>query len=236
MTMTSERPNCVSPTRRLRASSLATALVASGLMAGLMGCVAEMPSPPGNDRFLVEPIRMTHRIVFAGDDSQLGAAQQYELATFLDEADPEGRADIYLDAEGPEKGGRIGAVAATLGDLGRESLGTGGGEGSEHGVTVTLLQDVVLPESCLNGDGWPQPHLPPASCTQALALVRMVEDQDDLLRGREMGPALSATAANAAARHLGRRAPAAVEERPASVEPETTPELPPSPLTREANY
>lgn len=217
--------------RRRPALVLAISLAA----AGLMGCVAEMPSPPGNDRFLVEPIRVSHRVTFAGGAAELGEAEQYQLAAFLDEVDPDLRADIYLDARGPEKNGRIDAVAAALGGFGRESAGTGGGDSTEHGVTVTLLQDVILPESCLNGDDWPHPNLPPASCTQALTLVRMVENQDDLLRGREMGPAQSATAANAALRHLKRRAPAA-EERSASSDPETTPTLPPSPLTRDASY
>lgn len=203
---------------------------------GLMGCTAEMPSPPGTDRFVVEPIRLTHRVTFADGASELGAAQHYELRTFLDESDPEGRGSIYLDARGPDRNGRIDAVAGALGVLGRESLGGGAGEGSGHGVTVTVMQDVLIPEACLSGDGWPHPDLAPASCTQALTLVRMVEDQDDLLRGRELGPALSATAANAAARHYGKGAPEPVEERPASVDPETVPQLPPEPLTREASY
>ena len=202
---------------------------------GLMGCVAEMPSPPGTDRFLVEPIRLTHRVTFASGADELSPAEQYQLAAFLDETDPDGRADIYLDAQGSEKNGRIDAVAGALGELGRQSAGSGGGEGSEFGVTVTLLQEVVLPEACLNSDGWPDPRLPPASCTQALTLVRMVENPDDLIRGRELGPARAETAANAALRHLQRGAPSA-EEQPASVEPETTPTLPPSPLTRDASY
>lgn len=200
----------------------------------IQGCVAEMPSPPGADRFLVEPIRLTHRVPLAGNIKTLTTDQLDQLATFLEEADPDGRADIYLDARGPGKNDRMDAVAAALGELGRKSEGSGGGEGIEEGVTVTLLQDVILPESCLNGDDWPDPDLPPASCTQALTLVRMVEDQDDLLHGRTMGPALSESAANAAARHLGRTAP--TKERSASGDAEATPQLPPSPLTRDASY
>lgn len=230
MSITSKSCKRALSAKLLRASSLTIALAASGLM----GCVAEMPSPPGNDRFLVEPIRLTHRVTFAGDAGKLGAAERYELAAFLDEVDPDGKADVYLDAVGPEKNDRLDAVAAALGGLGRESAGSGGGEGTEQGVTVTLLQDVILPESCLNGEDWPHPNLPPASCTQALTLVRMVEDQDDLLRGRQMGPASSESAARAAARHVERGAP--VEEQPAAIDPENTPRLPPSPLTRDASY
>ena len=218
--------------RPRKTSSLAVTLAA----AALVGCTAEAPSPPGNDRFLVEPIRLTHRVTFVRGQSELSPAEAYELAAFLEEADADRRADIYLDARGSEKNGRIDAVGTALGDLGRESAGTGGGEGTEHGVTVTVLQDVVLPEACLDSDGWPEPHLPPASCTTALTLVDMVENPDDLLRGREMGPALSETAASAAARHLQRRAPAPADELPASVEPEAAPQLPPARDTLEASY
>ncbi|MEZ5930472.1 MAG: hypothetical protein R3F54_00685 [Alphaproteobacteria bacterium] len=234
MPMSCKRPNPVPAARWMRASSLTLVLLAVGLAA----CNATTPSPPGSDRYIVEPVRLTHRVTFAGGSTELSPAQQYELATFLDESDPERRASIFLDAAGPEKIGRIGAVAAVLDGLDRESAGTGGGEGNDHGVTVTLLQDVVLPEACLTGDGWPQPGLPPAGCTQALTFVRMLENPDDLIRGREMGPALSETAARAAARHYQRQGvPAPAEERPASLEqPETTPTLPPSPLTREASY
>ncbi|MEM7045290.1 MAG: hypothetical protein AAF543_20965 [Pseudomonadota bacterium] len=223
--------------RRLFPRPLNTSFLAAALAGSLLiGCTAEAPSPPADNRFLVEPVRLSHQVTFASGQSELSSAEHYELTTFLDEVDPDGRADIYLDAYGAGKTGRIGAVAAALDALGRESSGTGGAEGSEHGVTVTLLQDVVLPESCLNSDGWPQPHLPPASCTTALTLVRMVENQDDLLRGREMGPALSETAAKAAARHLKRRAPVPADERAVSSDPETVPQLPPAPLTREASY
>ena len=219
------------PVGRLRTSSLILVLAT-----GLAGCVAQAPSPPGSDRFLVEPVRLTHQVTFADGTSALGDGAYSQLITFLDEADPEGRGDVYLDAAGPDRNGRLDTVAAALDDLGRVALGTGGIEAAEHGVTVTLLQDVILPEACLSADGWPEPDLPPASCAQALTLIDMVEDQDDLLYGREMGPALSATAARAATRYLERRAPHAVEERPASVEPQSAPELPPAPLTQEAGY
>lgn len=201
---------------------------------GLMGCVAEMPSPPGNDRFLVEPIRLTHQITFAGNDADFGAAEQYELVAFLDEADPDDQADIYLDARGPKRASRVDAVVDVLGGLGREFAGSGGGQGTEHGVTVTLLQDVVLPEACLNSDQWPDPRLMPASCANALALVQMVEDPNDLIRGRDLSPALSATAAQAAVRHLRKNTPAGAGQ-PASDEAGSS-ELPPSTLTRGASY
>lgn len=207
------------------------------ILSAVTACTAEMPSPPGTtDRFLVESVRLTHRVTFPSGASALSLAHQYELASFIEETDPEGRASIYLDASGPERIVRIDAVADALGGIGRKSLGSGGSEGTEHGVTVTVLQDVLLPQACLDGDSWPHPDLPPASCTQALTLVQMVEDQNDLLRGRELGPALSSTAANAAARHYNSRAPKPADERPASADPQEIPQLPASPLTREASY
>lgn len=219
---------------RCRRAALALPLMSVLAAGGLMGCAAEMPSPPGNDRFLVEPIRLTHQIAFAADDAEFGAAEQYELAAFLDEADPDGQADIYLDARGPERASRVDAVADMLGGLGRESAGSGGGKGTEHGVTVTLLQDVVLPEACLNSDHWPDPRLMPASCANALALVQMMEDPNDLIRGRDLSPALSATAAQAAVRHLRKNAPGGTGQ-PASSEDGSS-ELPPSPPTQNASY
>ncbi|MGI9509503.1 MAG: hypothetical protein ACR2QJ_09165 [Geminicoccaceae bacterium] len=200
----------------------------------LVGCVAEMPSPPGTDRFLVEPVRFTHQVTPDGGTGELGIAEQAELAAFLQDADPDNRADIYLDAHGPGRNSQIDAVAAALRTLGRKSAGAVGGEAVGQGVTVTLLQDVILPEACLSADDWPHPDLPPASCAHALTLVRMVENQDDLLYGRTMGPAMSAGAANAASRHYERIAPA--RDGAAGSGDEATPELPPSPLTRDASY
>lgn len=213
----------------------ALAISAALLAVGLAGCAAKMPSPPGTDRYLVEPVRLSHQVAFAPDAGQLSAAEGLRLVDFLNEVDPDGDGSVYLDARGDSQNERIAAVASVLDKLGRETRGSSAGLGDEHGVTVTLVQDVVLPESCLNGDQWPDPRLAPASCTQSLTLIEMVEDPDDLLRGRTMGPALSETAARAAARHLGRTPAPADEERPAAVEP-TTPRLPPSPHTREASY
>ena len=115
-------------------------------------------------------------------------------------------------------------------------MGASGSDAPAHGVTVTLLQDVILPEACLSSDGWPASFLPPAGCSQALALVQMVDDPEDLLRGREMGPALSETAARAAARHLERRISASEEERSAGGEFEEIPTLPSAPVNRKAGY
>jgi hypothetical protein len=217
----------------IRQSALAASLALA--VVGLTGCAAEMPSPPANNQYVLEPIRLTHQITFASGGAELSPAEGLRLVEFLDEIDPDGEATIYLDARGPGKDQRLDVVASVLGKLGRKTSGGGASDGIEQGVTLTLAQDVILPQACLSSDQWPDPRLPPASCTQALTLVQMVEDQNDLLRGRALGPALSQTAANAAARHLGRSGAGEAEEKPASVEP-TTPKLPPSPLTREASY
>jgi len=206
------------------------------ILMGLTACVAEMPPPPASDSFLVEQVRLTHHVPFTDDGRALGIAERHDLAAFLDAADPDRRGTLYLDARGTATSSRIGTVAAALADLGRVHVGTGDGDVPAHGVTVTLVQDIILPEACLHGDDWPAPHLRPGSCSQALTLVQMVEDPSDLLRGREMGPALSVTAARAAARHLERSGPAPVEKRSARTEPEKIPTVPPASLTRETGY
>ena len=221
----------------LKASRAKPALAFSLALAtaGLMGCAAELPSPLAKDHYVVEPVLLSHQVYFSSKEAGVTTAEGLELIEFLDDIDPDGEATIYLDASGPNSGERVGVVASILSKLGRRSSGASAAIGSAHGVTVTLAQDVLLPETCLSSDGWPDPRLPPASCTQALTLVQMVEDKNDLLRGRKLGPALSETAANAAARYLGREGPGTSREQPATAEP-TTPKLPPSPLTREASY
>ncbi|MGI9493401.1 MAG: hypothetical protein ACR2QF_13465, partial [Geminicoccaceae bacterium] len=68
----------------------------------------------------------------------------------------------------------------------------------------------------------------------ALTLVRMVEDPDDLLQGRKLGPASSASAAEAAARLLHRKGTSAAEV-PASADAGEQ-RLPPSPSAQETSY
>ena len=157
------------------------------------------------------------------------------LAAFLDEVDPDGKAEIYLDAAGPFQNDRLDAVADILAAQGRTASGTGGAVASDLGVTVTVADDILLPASCMDHDQWPDPSLPPSSCTTALTLVRMMEDPDDLLRGRELGPASSASAAAAVARHRDSKAASAAGERPASAG-ETQQLPPPSSPVQDASY
>lgn len=203
----------------------------------LAGCTSELPTKrAGTDQFLVEPIRLTHQVTFASGTSEINPNAPDELAAFLDEVDPDQNAELFLDANGPLSDERLDAVAAMLNHLGRTSSGMGGAASSEIGVTVTLADDILLPASCMDSDQWPSETLPPASCTSGLTLVRMVEDPDDLLRGRKLGPASGAGAAAAAARHLERTAPAAAEEVPAVAEGGPQPLLPSSPTTQDVSY
>jgi len=67
-----------------------------------------------------------------------------------------------------------------------------------------------------------EPRLPPG-CANALNLAEMVEDQNDLIRGREMGPAFVAPAAAAVERYLGvREEKVEQEDRRKQLEREST--------------
>jgi hypothetical protein len=60
----------------------------------------------------------------------------------------------------------------------------------------------VIPTVCLQvNDGWPDPRMINAGCSNALNLADMVEDPQDLLLGRELGPGSAAAAAAAIERH-----------------------------------
>lgn len=219
---------------RCRRAVSAGPLAIAVTLGALAGCTSDLPSRPSTDQFVVEPVRLSHQVTFASDTVEMAPAAPEELSAFLKDVDPDGKAEIYLDAEGPLRNERLDAVAAALHDLGRSPSGTGGAATSDFGVTVTVADDILLPASCMDHDQWPNPNLPPASCTTALTLVRMVENPDDLLHGRKLGPASGATAADVASRHMQRRAPAT--EVPASVEGRQPQPLPPSNLPQEASY
>ncbi len=221
---------------RSRRAILAGPAAAFLSLASLAGCSPDLPPRPSADHLLVEPVRLSHRVTFPDGTVEPGPEAAEELALFLNDVDPDGRAEIYLDAQGPLRNFRLDAVAGLLDYLGRSSSGAGGVTAADFAVTVTVVDDVFLPASCMDGDQWPHPDLPPASCTHALTLIRMVEDPDDLLQGRELGPALSITAAKAASRYLQRRTRRA-SDVPANAEtPQQQQPLPPSAPTQAASY
>ena len=187
-------------------------------LGALMGCATDLPEQSSKDHYLVEPVRVSHQVLFASDTAEMGSGAVDELLSFLSEVDPDNRGEIYLDANGPLSDQRLDIVAGLLRDIGRTPSGAGGAATADFAVTVTVSDDVVLPASCLDSDDWPHPNLPPASCTNALSLVRMVEDPDDLIRGRKLGPASSARAADTALRFLQEREQAA-EEAAAELDP-----------------
>ena len=63
----------------------------------------------------------------------------------------------------------------------------------------------VVPDACLSygpGDVGPAGGRLPAGCANAYNLMRIVERERDLLRGRKLGPAPAAPAARAAQRYI----------------------------------
>ncbi len=211
----------------------ATLALPLAIIMGLLGCSTALPSRPATDQFLVEPVRFSHQVTFASDTAEMALAAPEELAMFLSEVDPDGKADIYLDAGGSLRDRRLDAVQELLRHLGRAPFGAGGASATDYAVTVTVTDDILLPTSCMDHDQWPDPNLPPSNCTTGLTLVRMVEDPDDVLRGRKLGPASAAVAAQKASDHMLKTRPAEV---PASAEGQQQQQLPPSTLTRDASY
>ena len=77
----------------------------------LAGCTTEdLPTRPTSNEFVVEPIRLSHQVTFASETIEMSPAAPEELSAFLDEVDPDRKAEIYLDAEGPLRDERLDAV------------------------------------------------------------------------------------------------------------------------------
>lgn len=65
-----------------------------------------------------------------------------------------------------------------------------------------LESHVLVPDACITPDTADQPLYLPPGCANNLNLQFMVQDQRQLIRGREMGPAMAAPVARAAKNYL----------------------------------
>jgi hypothetical protein len=76
-------------------------------------------------------------------------------------------------------------------------LGVSAGSGGRE-------RHALVPDACLNygHDVGPAGERLPAGCANAYNLMRMVEREQDLVRGRKLGPAPAAPAARAAQRYI----------------------------------
>lgn len=74
-----------------------------------------------------------------------------------------------------------------------------------------LQQTVLVPDACITPDTADDPVYLPSGCANNLNLQHMAARKQDLLRGREMGPAMAAPVARAAQNYIDGVAP---EERP----------------------
>ncbi len=208
------------PARRGTALQHLGALLLAGSLAA---CMAPFTPPETHsDRFVREPIELSHQVAFIGPGTQLDQGNFEALASFLAEVDPDRQGAVSLRAAGPQAAARKAAVADSLAQLGVEASDGGAAPASAaNAVTVTLQREVLLPTACLQDDQWPDQGLAPSGCTTGLTAVEMAEDQRDLIEGRSMGPASGAAAAAAIERYLDRR-----PEQPASGPGELPPAVP----------
>jgi hypothetical protein len=78
------------------------------------------------------------------------------------------------------------------------------------GANTADLRNQLMPETCLDLPADATPDLLPPGCANQLNLLRMVQQPEDLVHGRAMGPALAAPAADAVQHYLQMQQP---EER-----------------------
>ncbi|WP_246802807.1 hypothetical protein [Ensifer sp. ENS02] len=70
-----------------------------------------------------------------------------------------------------------------------------------------MVQTVLVPEACISPDTAAQPLYLPSGCANNLNLELMVQRQQDLARGRPMGPAMAEPVARAARDYIDEKAP-----------------------------
>lgn len=152
---------------------------------------------PDTGGFLLQPVSITHEVRFLPGETKVAVEEKERLQAFIREVDPKEEAELWVDAAGDQAGGRRSAVLNALEHLGRTDVDKGASLSRSDVVTVTARRQVVLPKSCLDPTEWPDPRLLPASCTNMLNLMASVENQRDLIEGREAGMASGSVAAAA---------------------------------------
>lgn len=152
---------------------------------------------PDTQGFLLQPISATHEVRFLPGEFRIAVEEKERLQAFIEELDPKDEADLWVDSAGDHAMQRSISVRHALEHLGRTDVAEGASPGRNDVVTVTARRQVVLPKSCLDPSAWPDPRLLPASCANMLNLIASVENQGDLIQGREPGMASGSAAATA---------------------------------------
>lgn len=182
------------PWPRLRKAAIVLACV---LPSGCGYFEYEPLQTPDTQGFLLQPISMTHEVPFLPGETGIAIEEKGRLQAFLEEIDPKDEAELWVDASGDQARQRRSAVLRALEHLGRTDVAEGASPSRANVVTVTARRQVALPKSCLDPSAWPDPRLLPASCANMLNLLASVENQGDLIQGREPGMASGSAAAMA---------------------------------------
>ncbi len=181
---------------------LGTALIWIGLAA----CSPAIPDAQKSNRFVVEPVTITHEVHFPPGETRLSAGEKTRLSRFLATLDQDQAGALFLDGTGALASDRHDAVERYIQATGRRPVARNQRQASLRSdvVLLSLRRNVILPSACLDADGWPVPDLLPANCANELNLLEMVENQRDLLQGRHLGPAPAAPAGDLARQYINR--------------------------------
>ncbi len=186
----------------------AAALAAGCLCLGVAGCLNTPVtySIPTATAYQVEDTVYTHAVRFAPSTVAYTPIEQNRLGDFVNGVRPEAGDTVTLMAAGPLANARMQIVAEDLGSRGvivaaSQEILTGG-----ETVTVALRREVYLPTACrpaaIQGFS-PNALMPPMGCATATNLARMVSNPEDLIQGRETGPAEGSTGVGAVDRYRG---------------------------------
>lgn len=167
------------------------------LLCALSACAPEPPPRPLRT-FAVVPVEQSHMVAFEAGSVALDGEAQRQLHAFARSHDVATAGKVVLEGGEPEGAARQAAVAAALRALGVPAERITAAEGAlEPGlVRVTLHGDAIVSLDCAE-DGAAAGGTLPWGCVNELNLLHMVEDPEDLLRGRSLGPGSAGRAVRA---------------------------------------
>ena len=179
------------------------------LLCGLAACApGQLPRPsPDFVRMYTE---QSHTVRFAGEGFDLDEEAQRNLHTFAQDHEIMTVKEIILEGGDPQRKARQTAVLEALRAAGApkgsitETTETTAAEttSGSQAVVVTLRIETVVPLACIERSKVYPGRLPPG-CINQLNLMHMVEDPEDLLRGRNLGSGSAGHAVQARERYEG---------------------------------
>lgn len=195
----------------LKASTLAGLLLLAGPLL-LAGCGHDRLPVAGPAEFVEGDVRVDHQLRFAPGSDTLAAADRQRLVRFLAGIDPgaDGAIEISIGPGGSGQAERLTHLQAILTAEGRGSSGRVHAHPHPDVAVLSVEQDVVLPTRCAGAGLWDSDIADgteglPIGCTTSMNLEAMIDDREDLVRGRPLGPAAAAPAAEIARRYLSSR-------------------------------